>query len=93
MTLETFSFNYPETDLPWKVLYKPGGTAIITQQPLSDGIIPSGQDPYGLGCWSYVTISGREYSIITIISAYRICDIQIQNTGPITNAKQQWQIF
>ena len=27
------------------------------------------------------------------LSLVENCDIQIQNTGPITNAKQQWQIF
>ena len=74
-------------------MYKPGGTAIITQQPLCNGITTSGQDPHGLGRWLFITITGREQSIITIISAYRVCDINIQNAGPITNAKQQWQIL
>ena len=74
-------------------MYKPGGTAIITQQSLCNGITDSGQDPHCLGRWYYITISEREHSIITIISAYRIFDIQIQNAGPLTNAKQQWQIL
>ena len=86
-------FITSETDLPWKALYKPGGIAIITQQPLCNGITSSVQDPHGLGRWSFITISGREQPIITIISVYRVCDIQIQNAGPITNAKQQWQIL
>ena len=60
-------FITSETDLPWKTLYKPGGIAIITQQPLCNGITNSGQDPHGLGRWSFITISGREKSIITII--------------------------
>ena len=81
-----YHFITSETDLPWKALYKPGGTSIITQQPLCNGIINSGQDPHGLGRWFFITISGREKSIITIISAYRIYDNQIQNAGPITNA-------
>ena len=86
-------FITSETDLPWKALYKPGGTAIITQQPLCNGITTSGQDPHGLGRWSFIIIAGREQSIITIISSYRVCDIKIQNAGHITNAKQQWQIL
>ena len=76
-----------------KTLYKPGGTAIITQQPLCNGIPASRQDPHDLGRWSCITISGREHSIITILFAYRICDIQIQDAGSITNAKQQWKIL
>ena len=43
-------FITSETDLPWKALYKPDGTAIITQQPLCNSITTSGQDPHGLGC-------------------------------------------
>ena len=79
-----------ETDLPWKALYKPGRTAIITQHPLCNGITASRQDPHGLSCLCYTTISVREHSIITVNSAYRLCDIQIQNAGLITNPKQQW---
>ena len=71
-------FITSETDLPWKALYKPGGTAIITQQPLCNGITTSGQDPHGLGRWSFIAIAGREQSIITIISAYRVCDIKFK---------------
>ena len=74
-------------------MYKPGGTAITIQQTLYNGITTSGKDPHGLGLWSFITITGREQSIITIISAYRVCNIKIQNAGPITNAKQQWQII
>ena len=35
-------FITSETDLPWKALYKPGGTVIITQQPLCNSIINYG---------------------------------------------------
>ena len=38
-----------ETELPWKALYKQGGTVIITQQLICNGITSSIQDPYGLG--------------------------------------------
>ena len=85
-------FITSKTDLTWKALYKPDGTAIITQQSLYNGIINSGQDPHDLGRWFFITISGQKGSIVTIIFAYRICDIQIQNSSPITNVKQQWQI-
>ena len=80
-------FITSESDLHWNALYKPGGTTIITQQPLCNGITNSGQDPHSFGRWSFITIAGREQSIITIISKYRVCDIQIQNAGHITNAK------
>ena len=67
-------FIISETDISWKALYKPGGTTIITQQPLFNGITNYGQDPHGFCRWSFITISGQEKSIIIIISAYRICD-------------------
>ena len=88
-----FYITTSETDLPEAALYKPGGTAIITQQPLCNGIINSGQDPHELGRWFYIIISGRDNSIITIISAYRIFDISVQTVGLITNTKQQWNIL
>ena len=77
----------------WKVLYKPGGITIITQQLLCHGITYSGQDLHRLGRWSYITITSRVTSIITIISAYYICEIFIKNADPTTNAMQQWQIL
>ena len=76
-----------------KALYKPGGTAILTQQPLCHGITTSNQESHGIDRWSYVTISGRDKLIISIISAYRICDTHIQTAGSTTNTMKQWKIL
>ena len=80
-----------ESESPWKALYKPGRTAIITQKTLCNGFTTSGQDLHGLGRWSYITITGRDQSILSIIFVYLIYDVVIQTAGYITNTKQQWQ--
>ena len=38
-----------EIDLPWKALYNPGGTTILSLQPIYNIITSSSQDPHGLG--------------------------------------------
>ena len=40
-----------------------------------------GQDPYGLGRWSYITLKGKQDSLITIITAYRVCQKSSSSTG------------
>ena len=40
-------------------VYKPGGTAIITDGSWSSRIIERGKDPTGLGRWSFIKIVGK----------------------------------
>jgi hypothetical protein len=69
--------------------YKPGGTCSLVTGSLAIRVISKGSDPHHLGCWSYLTITGR-FRTITIITAY--CPpIQIkESAGPLTNYFQQY---
>ena len=78
-----------ETEIEWSAIHKPGGTAIITLPPFSSSITTSGSDPKGHGRRSYITITGRDNNKLTMISAYRVCQISIKNAGPTTNIRQQ----
>jgi len=40
-----------------------------------------GQDPYGLWRWSFVTLRGKQDSLITIVSAYRVSQKSSSSLG------------
>jgi hypothetical protein len=50
--------------------YQPGGTATVTCDNWVSRIIARGEDPMGLGLWSYVTLRGKGMAKITIVTAY-----------------------
>ena len=73
---------------------KPGGTAIISDGDWSNKTIKRGQDPSGMGRWSFITIEGKKHSRIMIICGYRCCKGQTINTvGPLTSYAQQYYML
>jgi hypothetical protein len=50
--------------------YQPGGTATIICSHRTSRVIQKGEDPWGLGRWSFITLKGKENSKITIVTAY-----------------------
>ena len=50
------SVTIVETNLPWYSIYKPGGTAIITDNLINSRKTQSGEDSHGLGRWSFITL-------------------------------------
>ena len=87
-----FHITTSETSTPWPSIYKPGGTATITTTNLSSRITSSGEDPHGLGRWSYITFGSTNKVQLTIVNAYRTCK-QTSNTGVSTAHLQQWDIL
>ena len=51
--------------------YKPGGTATLVDGIWSGSITKRGDDPHGMERWSYVTLTGKKDTRLTIITAYR----------------------
>ena len=52
---------------------KPGGTGILTMNEYPGRIQDRGTDPWKMGRWSYITLSGKEESSkVTIITGYRV---------------------
>ena len=74
-------------------VYKPGGTLTVYDGNWS-GRITRGIDTHKLGRWSYITITGRNFTYLTIITAYRCCKGQNQsNTGMASSYRQQETIL
>ena len=64
-------------------LSQPGGTATLTFGPVSNTIDKNGFDPSGLGCWSWVQLSGRHGMNTVIISAYNPCLSKLNRTRKV----------
>jgi hypothetical protein len=50
-------------------------------------------DPYGLGRWSYATITGKNGRNILIATIYQACQARIAAVGAKTAYAQQWHIL
>ena len=68
-----------------------GGTATISLGTLTGTIHDTGQDPTGLGRWSYITYLGRNRLSSCVISAYNPCKTKI--TAPQTVYAQHSRYF
>ena len=68
--------------------YKPGGTLTIVDGNWS-GRATTGVDSQKLGRWSYITITGRNSSLLTVVTAYRCCKNQTMSTAGITTSFMQ----
>ena len=87
-----FQLTTSETFTPWSSIYKPGGTATLTITNLSSRIISSGEDPYKLERWSYITFGSKTQAQLTIINTYRTCQ-QTSHSEVSTTHLQQWDII
>ena len=75
-------------------VYKPGGTAIITDGSWSSRILERGKDPTGLGQWSFIKIVGKNNKKIMIICAYRCCKGQrVEHVGETSSYFQQYNLL
>jgi hypothetical protein len=77
--------SFSESSVSFDTNYKPGGTMTTITGKWQARISEHGQDPRGLGRWSYQKISSTRKSII-FVTAYRPCVSQ----GPSTSWMQQW---
>lgn len=68
---------------------QPGGTATILCDNWVSLSVGRGEDPMGLGRWSYITLCGKGSKLITIITAYNAS----YNTGEMTNFRQQQRVL
>jgi hypothetical protein len=79
---------HSESNIELESSYKPGGTMTTITGKWQSRISAQGQDPKGLGQWSYIKISSKKTSMI-IVTAYRPCATQ----GPQTAWMQQWAML
>jgi hypothetical protein len=70
---------------------QPGGTLSILTERWVSRLITKGQDPYGLGRWSYFSLRRNDNKEVVIISVYRACNASISAIGDKTAAAQQYR--
>jgi hypothetical protein len=80
--------THSESKLHYKSNYKPGGTMLTITGKWQSRVSDNGQDPRGLGRWSYFQLSSKKKSMV-IITAYRPC----VSNGPTTAWMQQWVLL
>ncbi len=71
---------------------QPGGTVTIAVNHWTSRVIDSGEDPYGLGRWSYLVLRGKGGIKVLIVTAYRVCKQAVQSAGYKTSTAQQFMI-
>jgi hypothetical protein len=80
--------NFAKSSITLESNYKPGGTMTTVTGKWQSRVSEHGQDPCGLGRWTYQKISSKKKSIV-IITAYHPCKSQ----GPSTAWMQQWVLL
>jgi hypothetical protein len=69
-----------QTPEPFLSNHQPGGTLTAVCENWVSRVIAKGEDPYGLGRWSYVTLRGKLSTKITIVTAYNATQSQGDRT-------------
>ena len=72
--------------------YQPGGTMMVVGSPWASRTRVN-TDPSGLGRWTEAEITGKDNTIISIITVYAVGKNKIGTCGPHTNYFQQWNIL
>jgi len=62
--------------------HQPGGTATIVCDNWVARILHRGEDPFGFGRWTYVTLRGKGQHKVTIITAYKASPTSGDTTPP-----------
>jgi hypothetical protein len=70
--------------------FQPGGSLTAIVDRWTPRVLCKGQDPHGLGRWSYVTLQGKSSTKITIVAAYRVSQKTASSAGPKTAYMQQY---
>jgi hypothetical protein len=70
---------------------QPGGTITMACNHWTSRVLEKGEDPFGLGRWSYIVLRGKDTRKILVITAYRVCRQTIQSVGVKTSNAQQFR--
>ena len=77
-----------ESAEPFLSTYKPGGTATVVCDKWTSSVMETGEDPYGLGRWSYIILWGKGTMKVVVITAYNVSQKSTLYTGkkPLINS-------
>ena len=70
---------------------QPGGTVTVVYNHWTSRVIESGEDPFGLGRWSYQVLRGKGGTKLLIVTAYRVCRQSLHSVGSQTSTAQQFR--
>mmetsp|Transcript_7001 Transcript_7001/g.10195 ORF Transcript_7001/g.10195 Transcript_7001/m.10195 type:complete len:653 (+) Transcript_7001:1286-3244(+) len=74
--------------------YKPGGTTTsICEDHWVCRVRERGEDPWGLGRWSWALLSGKGSKKVLSVNGYRVCKSSVTRAGETTAYKQQYNIL
>lgn len=85
----TSSVQVSQTPDPFLANRQPGGTMTAVCENWVSRVISKGEDPFGLGRWSYITMRGTENTKITVITAYNATP----SPGECTYYHQQMRVL
>jgi hypothetical protein len=92
--------KYRTSTSNWKSnsLNKPGGTITMATNRWSGRASMSGEDPWGLGRFSYIGTEGKKIDKkqrkLMFITLYRVCDKQTtKKSGAATIYRQEWNLL
>jgi len=81
---------FSTSEIPSISHYKPGGTAMtITGMWCGRASTETGQDPSGMGRWSFMTLKGRNSMEIVFITTYRVSQVSMPQHSDCTTYHQE----
>ncbi len=92
-TWQHVTTTYSRAMEPFISSYQPGGTATLVCDNWTSRVIGKGEDPHGLGRWSYITLRGKGTTKITIVTAYQVSQKYHLEHGERTAYKQQYRLL
>ena len=87
---ERYRLNIATTPIPFRSMYKPGGTFMLTVGNATGRILSQSHDKWGR--WVSQTFQGAEGRTITMVSAYQVVTDTIKG-GTTTVASQQYSLL
>ena len=72
-------------------LVKPGGTAMLIDTGCTGNIVERGQDWTDMGRWTYISLKGKNDTILTLVTGYR-CNKITTTIGDTTAWAQQYSM-
>jgi hypothetical protein len=89
-TFGSANVEYSNTKEKFESRVNPVGILAATVGDWSHRVVTTGNDDTCCGLWSYITLALKEDKLLTIVSAYRVCDQT--NPGNTRASAQQYKI-
>jgi hypothetical protein len=85
------SISHSQINESFNSSFQPGGILTAVVDRWTSRVHSKHQDPYRLGRWSFVTLRGKQDTLITVISAYRVSQKSSSSLGVKTAYMQLYR--